>query len=118
MEGEAQRVGNQRVSDRYLGDLADGAEQHQVVEVQVVTGVHPQAQLAGIAGRIPVALEHRQGLGVVDAELGGGVGERAGIELDPIGADRSGAPSPAASASVYEPICGIVAVTRSFFAYA
>ena len=40
------------------------------------------------------------------------------VALAAIGADRSGAPSPAASASVYEPICGIVAVTRSFFAYA
>jgi len=69
----------------HLGNLADGTEQHEVVQVQVVARVHAETQLAGIAGSLPIAIEYRQGLSMVYAELGSRIGERAGATGAPRG---------------------------------
>ena len=54
-----QRVADQRMADRNLVEMRQRAEEHEVVEVEVVAGIHAQAEAVRQLGGGGVAIEAR-----------------------------------------------------------
>ena len=78
-------VADQRVADGHFRELRQAAEDHQVVQIEVVAGVDAETQRVRVLRGLDVLAEH--GVRRVNAAL-----ERArvrlGVELDAIRADR------------------------------
>src|SRR5687768_12744575 len=86
-ESDEDRVANQGVSDRHLVEVRKAPEDHEVIEVEIVSGVHADAKGMRVRGRFRVLAE--RGVRRLDAAL-----ERArvwlGVQLDAIGAKLRG----------------------------
>ena len=79
--------GHQGVSDRNLGQMWQRAEQHKVIKIKIMTGVHPKAESVCPRGSEGTALEGALGLGCTTLK-GPGIG--LGEEFDPVGAHGGG----------------------------
>ena len=69
--------------DGHLEDPRDRAELAQVLQIEIVSGVHPELGLLGDPRRVRVGLEARFHIALA---VGGRV--RLGVELDPVRADH------------------------------
>src|SRR5262249_39803687 len=56
-EAEKQRAGDDGVSNRYFGQMGQLSKEHQVVEVEVVPGVHTETKRSSELSRPDVLLE-------------------------------------------------------------
>ena len=83
-ETEVQRIGDQRVADGDLVDVADGDERGEIVEVEVVSGVDPESELRRAAGGVEIGLPAGAGVRVVEPMVLDEVGVGAGVELDAV----------------------------------
>src|SRR5262245_57225484 len=83
VETELESVSDQGVTDRYLGKEGDrGQERRQVIEVEVVSRVDAEPQVARSLGRLDIRWQHPLRLAA-----GKGIGIRLGVQLDAVGAE-------------------------------
>src|SRR5690606_32115951 len=85
LEAHEERPGDEGVADGDFVEVGELAEEWEVVEIEVVAGVHAEAAGVRDAGRLGVDLEGRLALPALE---GAGVG--LGVELDAIGAELGG----------------------------
>ena len=88
-EADEQRARHDRVADRHFIQMRKLAEQHEVVQIEIVAGVDAEAEGSRQPRRLHVHLERTAGL--IGAALEG-TGERLGVKLHAIGAERRGEP--------------------------
>ena len=86
-QADEQRVADQRVADRDFVEVRERTKHHEVVEVEIVAGVHAEAERVR-EFRGPRVLGERLLPGVAAALEG--AGERLGVELHAIRADVGG----------------------------
>lgn len=84
-EAHIKRMRDERVADRYLGEVRERPKKSQILELQIVAGVHAKAQgMRGLAGPRVSCNTCRSGLGTVLERSR----KRLGVELDAIGPHR------------------------------
>ena len=80
-------MADQRVADRHFVEVRQAAEQHQVIEVEVVPGVDAETKRVRQFRGASVKVERRGGCGLPLRER---PSERLGIQLDSVGTSGAG----------------------------
>src|SRR5580765_2219322 len=86
-QADPQRVTDERVADRHLGQVRQRPEEHQVLQIEIVSGIDAQTEFVREPRRRHVARERLPAGRLARFE---GPREGLGIQLDPIRAEPRG----------------------------
>ena len=74
VQPDPQRMAHERMADRHFVEVRERAEQHEVVEVQIVAGVHAQPErVRAVGGRGIARRRVRPRLALLNARANGSV---------------------------------------------